>query len=47
MSRKGRSRGTGVEALKNIQKTSSNENNIPQKLVIKPPTFRCRGTEND
>ena len=22
------------------------KNNISQKLVIKPPTFRCRGTEN-
>ena len=36
----------GLRLQKTYKRLIPKKNNIPQKLVIKPPTFRCRGTEN-
>ena len=35
-----------LELQKTYKRLIPKKNNIPQKLVIKPPTFRCRGKEN-
>ncbi len=36
----------GLRLQKTYKRLIPKKNNIPQKLVIKPPTFRCRGKEN-
>ena len=36
----------GIRLQKTYKRYIPKKNNIPHKLVIKPPTFRCRGTEN-
>ena len=36
----------GLGLQKTYKRHIPKKNNISQKLVIKPPTFRCRGTEN-
>ena len=36
----------GLRLQKTYKRHIPKKNNISQKLVIKPPTFRCRGKEN-
>ena len=35
-----------LERQQTYKRHMPKKNNNPRKLVIKPPTFRCRGTEN-